>query len=180
MAIWIAVAGLPPSLEILPTVLYVRHAHLLRPPVGPSLPKPLVGIDRSSLAGLNVQVDADTCSAADIVELMIDPLFDVAPPEAEVFTDPESQWAFASVAPGIDGGHRHTEVLGELVDGQQPIWGFHALILRLDPFNTMSEPLSIPSLGCPPLRQAGGVRLGRQLWAFRPTAVLVPAEAESG
>jgi hypothetical protein len=29
MAIWIAVPGLPPSLEMLPSVLYVRHPRLL-------------------------------------------------------------------------------------------------------------------------------------------------------
>jgi len=57
---------------------------------------------------------------------MFDPLFDVAPPEAEVFTDPKPQWPFASVAPCIDGGHRHTEIVGEFLDGEEPFVVFHA------------------------------------------------------
>jgi hypothetical protein len=60
---------------------------------------------------------------------MFDPLFDVAPPEAEVFTDPKPQWPFASIAPCIDSGHRHTEIVGEFLDGDKPVVVFHAVMM---------------------------------------------------
>ena len=52
---------------------------------------------------------------------MIDPRLDIPRPVPEVFADPKPWWTFMSVAPGVDGGDRHTEVLGEFLDGEQSI-----------------------------------------------------------
>jgi hypothetical protein len=57
----------------------------------------------------------------DFVELVIEPLFDVVPPEAHMSTDAESGGTFVSVSPRVDGGDRHPEVVGEFLDGEKPI-----------------------------------------------------------
>lgn len=41
-------------------------------------------------------------STRGVLELMFDPLLDVALPEPEVSADSEARWALAPVAPGID------------------------------------------------------------------------------
>jgi hypothetical protein len=54
-----------------------------------------------------------------MLELLGDPLFDVASPVAEVPADTEAGWTVASVAPGVDGGYRDVEEPGEVVGGEQ-------------------------------------------------------------
>jgi hypothetical protein len=61
------------------------------------------------------------CPLVGVLEFALYPLVDVAGSVAEVFADPKPWWTFMSVAPGVDGGHRHTEVLGEFLDGEQSI-----------------------------------------------------------
>ena len=48
------------------------------------------------------------------LELVTNPLVDVAQSVADVLSDPEAGWTPAGVAPGVEGGHRHLEVFGEL------------------------------------------------------------------
>ena len=43
--------------------------------------------------------------------------------------DAEAGWASASVAPGVDGGYRDVEVVGDVFDGEEPFEGFHGWIL---------------------------------------------------
>ena len=63
------------------------------------------------------------------LELPLDPLFDVATPEAEVSADSESGWPEASVAPGVDRVHRHVQVAGEILGAEQFIELFHRHIV---------------------------------------------------
>ena len=63
------------------------------------------------------------------LELPLDPLFDVATPEAEVSADSESGWPEASVAPGVDRVHRHVQVAGEILGAEQFIESLHRHIV---------------------------------------------------
>jgi len=45
--------------------------------------------------------------------------------------------------PLVEGGHRHSEIVGEFFDGEQPVEGFHGRILQPDPFSRMSFGLSV-------------------------------------
>lgn len=60
-----------------------------------------------------------------ILQLTFDPGFDVSASVAEVAADSEAGWALAAVPPGVDGGDRNTQVLGELLDGEQSIERLH-------------------------------------------------------
>lgn len=48
--------------------------------------------------------------------------------------------ALASVAPRVDGGNGHVEVVGEVINREEPIEGFHELILRTDAFTPVATP----------------------------------------
>jgi hypothetical protein len=45
--------------------------------------------------------------------------------------------------PLVEGGHRHSEIVGEFFDREQPFSGFHDRILLPDPFSRMSFGLSV-------------------------------------
>jgi hypothetical protein len=58
--------------------------------------------------------------------------------------------------PLVEGGHWHSEIVGEFFDGEQPIEGFHGRILQPDPFSRMSFGLSVPS-NCTPTPELDGL-----------------------
>lgn len=70
--------------------------------------------------------------------MVVDPLLDVAPPEAEVPADPESWGTLVPVAPGVDGGYRYGEILGEFTGGEQLIAPVHWPMMRSNPFKPMA------------------------------------------
>ena len=78
------------------------------------------------------------------VELTSDPALYVGGPVADVFADPESGRANAGIAPGIEGGNRHVEVVGELPGGEKPIQDVHAPDPAATPVVAVSETLSNP------------------------------------
>jgi len=51
-------------------------------------------------------------SLADILELAFDPLLDITPPVAEVPPYPEAGRSLSPMPPLVEGGHRHSEVIG--------------------------------------------------------------------
>jgi hypothetical protein len=51
---------------------------------------------------------------------LADPLFDVAPPESEVFAYPEAGRTTVAVTPRVDGGERYVEVVGEFLGAEEP------------------------------------------------------------
>jgi hypothetical protein len=56
-------------------------------------------------------------------------------------TDAESGWAFVSVSPCVDGGDRHSEVVGEFLDREKPIEMFHPPSMPSNPLTRV--PLSL-------------------------------------
>lgn len=67
-------------------------------------------------------------STVGVLELLFDPLFDVGPPVAEVFADPESGWPFPAVPPLVEGGDRYAQVVGEFPHVDQPVLTVHTAI----------------------------------------------------
>jgi hypothetical protein len=61
-----------------------------------------------------------------LVEALGDPVGDVAGAESEVAADPEAGWAVTAVSPGIDGGDRNAEVVGEILDAEEAVEGVHS------------------------------------------------------
>jgi hypothetical protein len=43
------------------------------------------------------------------------------------------------VSPCVDRSHRHAEILGEIFNGEQPIGGFHCVIVGWNPLTRVSE-----------------------------------------
>ncbi len=60
-------------------------------------------------------------SSLGIAKLAVDPAFDVAPPVTKVPADAKTWWTLAASPPGIDGGQRNLEVLGEVPCRHQAI-----------------------------------------------------------
>jgi len=73
--------------------------------------------------------------------LLRDPLLDVAPPEADMATDAKSGWTFVSVSPCVDGGDRHSQVVGEFLDCEKPIEMFHGLSMLSNPLTRIPLPI---------------------------------------
>ncbi len=88
---------------------------------------------------MSISTAAKTCrtgidrSAGEIVELVFDPLCDVGPPVADVSAYSESWWSLSSVSPLVEGGYRDSEIVGEFLDGEEPVVVFHALDHRSAP-----------------------------------------------
>ncbi len=74
---------------------------------------------------------------------MFDPFFYVGLSVSEMSAYSEAWWSLSPVPPLVEGGHRHPEIFGEVLDGQQPFSGFHSRILQPDPFSRMSFGLSV-------------------------------------
>jgi hypothetical protein len=66
------------------------------------------------LPTLNVQVEADIRSPTDILKLAFDPLHDIGPSVADMPTDTEAGWSLSPIPPLVQGGHRHSEIVGEV------------------------------------------------------------------
>ena len=71
--------------------------------------------------------------SSNLVELIVEPPFNVAPPEAHVSTDAKAGWTFVSVSPRVDGRYGHSEVVGEFLDSEKPIETFHPLSMKSNP-----------------------------------------------
>jgi len=63
-------------------------------------------------------------SSLGIAKLAVDPAFDITPPVAKVPADAKTGWTLAAPPPGIDGGKRNLEVLGEVPCRHQAICVF--------------------------------------------------------
>ncbi len=57
-------------------------------------------------------------------------------------SDPEAGWAVTAMAPGVDGGDGDTEVVGEVLDAEEPVKGVHPGMVGEDPFIPMPATLS--------------------------------------
>jgi hypothetical protein len=60
-----------------------------------------------------------------VLQLAFDPGFDVSTSVTEMAANSEAGWSQAAVPPGVNGGDRNAQVLGELLDGEQSIEGLH-------------------------------------------------------
>ena len=74
---------------------------------------------------------------------MFDPFLYVGLSVSEMSAYSEAWWPLSPVPPLVEGGHRHSEIFGEVFDGEQPFSGFHGRILQPDPFSRMSFGLSV-------------------------------------
>lgn len=84
----------------------------------------------------------DGDSRAGALELTVDPVQYVLPSVADVSSHPEPRRAFPPVSPLVERGHRHPEVVGEVLHAEKPIRGLHVGILGVDAFNPVAETLS--------------------------------------
>ncbi len=57
-------------------------------------------------------------SSAGVLELVFDPLDDVRPPVSQMPADAEAWRSFSSIPPLVQGGHRDSEVVGEVFHGE--------------------------------------------------------------
>lgn len=73
--------------------------------------------------------------------MVVEPLLDVTPPEANVSADAESGWTLVSVSPCVDGGDRHSQVVGEFLDGEKAIEVFHGLSMPSNPLTRIPLPI---------------------------------------
>ena len=69
---------------------------------------------------------------------MFDPLRHVAPPIADMSAHPETGRPFSAVTPLVEGGDGDAEVLGKLLDSEEPVPVFHALYHPKDPVDSLS------------------------------------------
>ena len=81
---------------------------------------------------------ARSLSVGNVVELVFDPFLYVGLSVSEMSAYSEAWWPLSPVPPLVEGGSRHAEVFGEVLDGQQPFSGFHGRILWSHPFNRIS------------------------------------------
>lgn len=81
-------------------------------------------------------------SRARVLELTLDPVLDVLPSVADVSSDPEPWRSFSPVPPLVEGGHRHSQVVGEILHAEKAIGSFHVDILRVDAFIPVAETMS--------------------------------------
>jgi hypothetical protein len=91
-----------------------------------------------TLVSLSAEDRFSTGVVSRVLELVVDPAFDVAASVAQVSADPESRWTLAAVSPGVDGGDGHLEEVGEILCGEQGFEGVHTAIVRIDPFISLS------------------------------------------
>lgn len=75
-------------------------------------------------------------------DAVLDPAFDISPSVSHMTTNTESWGTVAVVPPGVDGGDRHTEILGEIFHCEQFVEGLHGLIFWRDPLTRVSPTLS--------------------------------------
>lgn len=61
------------------------------------------------------------------LNLLFDPVLDIRPSVSNVAADSEPLWSFPPVPPLVEGGNWHTQIFGELLDGEEPLRGFHAV-----------------------------------------------------
>ncbi len=66
-----------------------------------------------------------------VVELVFDPFLYIGLSVSEMSAYSEAWWALSSVSPLVKRARRHPEIFGEVLDGEQPIEGFHGPILVL-------------------------------------------------
>jgi hypothetical protein len=67
-----------------------------------------------------------------LCDAVFDPALNIVPSEAQVLPDSEAGRALSAVAPCVDGGDGDLEVVGEFLNGEQPIHGFDGRIIRLN------------------------------------------------
>jgi hypothetical protein len=72
----------------------------------------------------------------------VDPGVEVAAAVAQMPAHPQPPRAGAPIPPGVQGGHRHPEQHGDIVDAEESITRIHPRILSADPFTRVSETLS--------------------------------------
>ena len=135
--------SLPPRWVTVPSLPAIRRspyaAHFF-PLHGSALraPSSATGLDRAfGLAPATISLPSSVPLGYDI-KLLGDPLLDVAPSVAEVFTYPEAGWTLSAVAPAVESCHRHVEVVGELLNGEQRVGWFHRVMLGPDPFSSIA------------------------------------------
>lgn len=107
------------------------------------------------------------------IELLADPLGDVAASVPEVPAYSETRRAGSSIAPCVESCDRDLQVRAQLLRGHQPIKLVHALILWPDPVSAMPfrcqqacQPAPYVSRGCEPLFFSGRVVLPPKTWRF--------------
>ena len=79
---------------------------------------------------------------AAVFELCGDPPLDVGEPVAEVASGPEPWGALPAMPPRVDGGDRHTQVVGEFCGGEQTVELVQGRIRDGDPVSRVSGALS--------------------------------------
>jgi len=72
------------------------------------------------------------------LNLLFDPVLDIRPSVSDVATDPEPRWSFPLIPPLVEGGNRHAEIVGELLDGEEPVPLFHTVDHGGHPVGSMS------------------------------------------
>jgi hypothetical protein len=73
-----------------------------------------------------------------MLKLLLDPLFDIGAPVADVSANSESWWSFSSISPLVEGSDGHAEVSGEFLDCDELVVGGHGVMVLLDPFHSLS------------------------------------------
>jgi hypothetical protein len=73
-----------------------------------------------------------------MLELVFDPILDVPLPVADIPPHAKTRRPFSPISPLVEGGYRHSEIVGKFFHGEQLIAGFHSLILKSHPFTRMS------------------------------------------
>jgi len=75
-------------------------------------------------------------------DAVLDPHLDVDPSVAEMLAGPETNGAFSSAAPRIEGLDRDVEEVGEFVCGEETVVVVHGRMMRVDPVSRVSTTLS--------------------------------------
>jgi hypothetical protein len=97
----------------------------------------------SWFAGFCRPVTLPACdSLARILDLVFDPVADVAPLVANMSSHPEPTGSFSAIPPLVERGCRHTEIFGEVLHSEEAIREFHCPILLPDPVNKVFVTLS--------------------------------------
>ena len=88
----------------------------------------------SWFAGFCKPVTLPACnSLARLLDLVFDPVGDVARLVANMSSHAEPTGSFSAIPPLVERGCRHTEILGEVFHGEKAIGEFHCRILLPDP-----------------------------------------------
>ena len=97
----------------------------------------------SWFAGFCRPVTLPACdSLARLLDLVFDPVGDVAPLVANMSSHAEPTGSFSAIPPLVERGCRHTEIFGEVLHGEEAIREFHSRILLPDPVNKVFVTLS--------------------------------------